>query len=266
MQKQIEVHQSDINTFLRCPRQFYYANVLELPEMYGEALFLGSAVHHALKEHFQNDLSINDTCAVFEQEFRTEKAFRNDPRFKPGSRIIYETHTDLLIGTGKELIYEYLSTIGDRFSVLSSELSLSKQTSDFVTVAGTVDLMVYDNLEKETKIIDFKTTGRKRTKVELLNDIQPTTYAYLVGGPIIFEYHAMVKKAAPEIERWKVYRSQADIDWFIDKLLSAFVQCVENEIFIPNPTGWWCQPKFCSFYGICKNMNTTEEYLKSFSV
>jgi hypothetical protein len=261
----IEVHQSGINTFLHCPKQFYYGNIKQLPETYGEALFLGSSVHYALKHYFKDGLSIKDTCNLLEVEIRTENNFLTDERFKPGSRIAYENHTDVLVSSGKELIVEYLNKIAGRYTVLENELSLSKKVTDNVTMAGTIDLMVYDNLEKETKLIDFKTTARKRTRIELLNDIQPTAYAYLVGGPIIFEYHALMRKTAPEIELWKVYRSQADIDWFIQELLTNFVKCVEQEIYVPNPSGWWCQPKFCSFFGICKRMNSIEDYLKGFS-
>jgi hypothetical protein len=253
----IEVHQSDINTWFKCPKMFYYGSILKVPEAYSEALFLGSTVHLALKEYFLgSELSLID---LFKSELASQKNFREDPRFKSGSTVAVRDIKNLE-NMGVELLTSYRDKMLDEYTPLSSELFLTKQITETISVGGTIDLLCYHKKTGESLIVDFKVLGRRKTRTELTNDIQPTVYALLVGGPITFEYHALLKMANPEIEVWRLYRTQSDIDWFVGNILEPFVKCVEQGIFCANTDGWWCSEKFCSYYDICKEGSTVERH------
>jgi hypothetical protein len=260
----LEIHQSALNQFLQCGRKFYFQSVLKLPEVQGEGLFVGSSVHYAMNKYYVNKHPVSEVQDLYEIEINTGTAFNADPRHHPRSTVGFETPKWLLAQVGRELIELFFKKFGDRYEVMGSEVPIRRQLRGNIYMAGTVDLIVFDKVDKQSKVLDFKVLGRRKSDNETNNNIQPTVYAYLTGGPLNFEYVTLLKSNPPTVERRAASKTQADIDWLIEGVINPFIKCVENDIWVANPTSYLCSPKFCSYYRMCKEGMSEERYLEGF--
>jgi len=186
-----------LNNYIRCPRLFYYQNLLRVPSAMNKFAAFGSAVHETLKdfniEHKEDEI-------LPSKEFLLEK-FEKHMRRQVMTKQDFRGGLDL----GRETLSSYYDEYRDKFSPYSvSEYDFVSHgvNLDGIPITGKVDkINLIDPSEKEVHVIDYK-TGNPDTKsqalakdgeywrqivfYQLLCDLSPKFPYRMVSGEINF--------------------------------------------------------------------------------
>lgn len=148
-----------LNTYLICPRKFFYQNLIRLPQAKSGAQAMGTAVHKAL-ETFLNQYrktKINPGREFLQLHFQKalQKELLSDKDYH--ERLVY----------GKNLIGEYFDQCGEKLaSNIQSEINFSSHgvTVDNIPITGKIDKLAPDptNPESGLAVADFKTGNPDR--------------------------------------------------------------------------------------------------------
>jgi len=239
---------SQINTYLRCPMQYYFRYIrgLKLPPK--SALILGSSVHAGIAHNYQQkkdshkDLKVNEVLNVYGQSFDLgAKETEWEKGEKPGE----------VKDQGAELIKVYHSEIAPTIQPIEVE---QKFEVDFPNVdygfMGYVDL-----LDDKQRIIDHKTTARTPNGISSDHRLQLTGYSlgYRAGTgkkekKVRVDY--MVKNKHAKVVTLEEKISDGDVDRLL-KLMAYVAKAIEQELFYPQPHNFMCNNRGCGYWDIC---------------
>lgn len=238
------VSHSQINMWLRCPRQWYYRYVDGLRIPPSGALVEGGCYHKALEVNFkqkivtQTDLPIPDCLDAFSDAWET--------RLSSEEVIIWEDDDPgFLKDQGIGLVEEYMSS-------MSQDVQPVKVEEPYVSEVANVKFVCVVDLEDVLSIIiDHKTSKKAYTQDDVDRDLQASAAAFVLNRPIIHYNHVAIKSRVPRIQPIKTYRLQPDIDWYV-QLVGGVVAQMKTGIAPPRPTGWHCSERFCGYYERCR--------------
>ena len=239
---------SQINTYLRCPMQYYFRYIrgLKLPPK--SALTLGSSVHAGLAHNYQQkkdshkDLKVGEVLDVYGQSFdlgAKETEWGKDE--KPGE----------VKDQGAGLIKVYHSEIAPNIQPVEVEqkFEVNFPNVDYGFI-GYVDL-----LDDKKRIIDHKTTARTPNGISSDHRLQLTGYAlgYRAGTgrkerKVRVDY--MVKNKHPKVVTLEEKISDGDVDRLL-KLMAYVAKAIEQELFYPQPHNFMCNNRGCGYWDIC---------------
>ena len=188
---------SELQTFARCPRKYYYNNVLKLQrKRVALPLALGILMHEALQEYYLGgESAMWQAVEQFEQDY-LDKPFVLDDDF-----VVFE---DLLQQT-RVMLREYLAYYpnDDLGTVLHVEEQFTLTLASGSVVTFTPDLVVRD-ADGVVWVVDHKTTGRLPDAGLPYGEMQARLYLAAVRamypecGGFIFNY---IRKKAPRQPR-----------------------------------------------------------------
>ena len=243
---------SQINTYLTCPLQYSlrYRDKIETP--INESLILGSAVHDAADYHYSRMMkgegSVDDTISHFDERWITK------PYIIRGGRIpIIEwgSPEDDVRDLGRDLL---------RLLVTTTSLKPVATEQKFKRDLGGVQFVgVIDMIDDRGFIIDFKTKGgawanRDFRRKEFARDLQPISYAALMGGAATVEFYFLLKTKTPSIMIERRVVKRGEVDWFVNHLLPSVAHAIESDAFYPTSSpwneGWPCG--WCGYSEMCK--------------
>jgi len=230
--------------FLRCSKQWFYRYVEGLKVPPSGALIEGRAYHETLEENFKQkitskeDLPVDDCLDIFSTAWDSilleEETIEWEGK-KPGS----------LKDQGTGLVGEYISSTSSIVQpVRVEETAISE-------VAGVKFVLRFDLEDENKALIDHKTSARRYNQEDVDKDLQASATAFALNRPIIYYNHVAVKKKSPVIQIVRTHRLRSDIDWWAEMAASVVTQ-MKSGIAPPRPTGWWCSPRFCGFYDLCR--------------
>ena len=143
---------TDLNTFLRCPRQFYYQNLIKVPAVKSFSQSLGTAVHRVLR---------NWSLALSYGEKYNRERLQRDFERALEREILSEGELSRANGEGKEYLSDYFENYKDYFSPSSLvEYNFSSHGVNVsgVPITGMLDKVeILDHKTKIARVIDFKT-------------------------------------------------------------------------------------------------------------
>lgn len=151
-----------LNNYLRCPRLFYYRNVLRVPSAKNKHMAFGSAVHDALKdltlEHKKGDLPSEEfLLQQFEQALNRQVLTQQD---RKGS---LEYGQSTLSAYYKNYKSEFTSSALPEFNFASHGVNL-----DGIPLTGKLDkIELLDKEARTVHVADYK-TGNPDTKSQAL--------------------------------------------------------------------------------------------------
>jgi len=238
------VSHSQVNMWLRCPRQweFRYVKGLKMPP--SGALIEGGCYHRALEVNFRQkitsfeDLAIDECLDVYSDEW--EKRLIEEESVDWGNK-----HPGTYKDEGYSLVTEYIASTAFSVQPISvEEITVSE-------VAGVTFVCIPDLVDIRKIVIDHKTSARSYNQDDVDKDIQASAEAFVLGRPIVFHNHVAIKSKVPRIQVVKSYRTRADIEWWED-MAAKVVSQMKTGVAPPNPIGWHCSPRFCGFYELCR--------------
>ena len=148
-----------LNTYLLCPRKFFYNNILRLPRAKPSYMAFGTAVHKALE--------------IFFKEFQKTN-------FLPDLKLLTETFEKAIqketltleeknrwTKKGKEILTTYFENYKNEFKKPIFLEKFLKTYLEDIAISGKLDKIEYLDAEKRTiKVIDYK-TGNQKTRNEI---------------------------------------------------------------------------------------------------
>jgi putative RecB family exonuclease len=235
-----------IKTYLRCPRQYRYVYVDEIPLLPTDALAFGKVLHQVLHSlHLASmapgtTLDLELALAEFDRRW-AEIIEREDPWFRDGEQAIERYQT-----LGHKMLRDYVAVNQDASRPLVLEHSFELPWGEHI-LCGVIDRV--DERQGCLTVVDYKTGKRKPTKREIDIDLQLTIYSYaaeqVFGLPARdVEYYHLRDQTV--LTTW---RDGDDFTELLDDVLPHVVAAIEAEEFAPKP-GYWC--RFCDFRGLCQ--------------
>lgn len=244
------ISHSQINMWLRCPKQWEYRYVYQLKIPPSGALIVGSAYHSALEGNFiqkvesRKDLPLNDCLDLFSDAW--------EDRLLEEELVIWE---QLGPGESKDqgagLVEEYIASTSPSVQPAQVERTIYSE------VAGVKFICRIDVENDQRAVIDHKTSARPYSQDDVDGDIQASAEAFALGRPIVFYNHIALKLRVPRIQVVKSYRMRADIDWWVDMATKVVLQ-MESGIAPPRSvdafgkSGYWCSERFCGYFERCR--------------
>jgi RecB family exonuclease len=162
---------SSLNLYDGCPRQFYYKQVVRIPETSSFEARLGTAIHAALEAFHKRHPEpkpehADELIALFETELADVQFAAEKEKQQASER-------------GRKLLRIYLNeenARGTRVEMVEKEFTVS--LGDDVTLTGKIDRV--DRLpDGRVRVVDYK-SGRMKSRPEYLDDFQMSIYAWAV--------------------------------------------------------------------------------------
>jgi CRISPR/Cas system-associated exonuclease Cas4 (RecB family) len=237
---------SQINMFLRCPRQYYYRYLEDLVMPPSGSLVLGSSGHKSLEHNYsqkiesRKDLKTKEVLDYFDATF-DEKA-KEEVDWGDKKKGDFK---DAGVRTLKKYQDSYAPAIQP--AAVEQEFNIEFENTDY-TLYGFIDLITVGS-----EIVDHKISARKPS---FLDDKQLSIYrlAYkmLNGFPpekVRFDY--LVTKNSPEIVPIEMDITDEDEQETLE-LIGDISEAIKAGIFYRRTDGWMCNPKYCGYYYKCR--------------
>ncbi len=265
---EIRVHVTQINTYLTCPRMYYFAHVLGLvPKADDPKLVFGRGVHRALAAYY----STGSLAAALE----AYEAWLQEEASKAPDESVLEGPRDL--GTVLVRAYAEFASKHDDFSVVSVEQPFSVPVlcpDDFshmhvggvpVYYEGTFDAVVRNHYGK-LWLMEHKTASSFPTAQELKLNLQVSFY--LLAAQQVYEdppvgvVYNVIRKVhpararGPVVKRELVSRSTEELKRTVGYLFRTIRRILTDEHYDPVPgyhCGWKCpywEPCLCLQDGV----------------
>ena len=156
---------SALNSYLHCPLEFYYKNIIRVPSAQNEATGFGSAVHYALEQLFRKMLDAAGNSRqrpfppleVFIEDFETYMhAHRENFTAAQYSRRLHY---------GREILSNYYASYIDRFPTVVAIERMIRAVYNGVPLKGKLDKLEFDG--KSVTIVDYKTGDYDRAMARM---------------------------------------------------------------------------------------------------
>lgn len=251
------VSPSQISMFLRCAKQWSYRYIDGIIAPPSISLIVGSAYHDALATNFmqkiesEQDLPISDVLDAFSTSWDrqlTRRVTEDDgeqQEFETLDPEDEEEDTGDAKDMGVKLVRTYHYDTAPAVQPAAVEKWCEVEIADLKMV-GRLDLQTTAG-----KVIDHKTSKRSKTQAEMDLEFQPFAYGLLCKGPVDFDFHVAVKTKKPKIQVIQTPKTAAEIIWFL-RLAQQVWKAMHTGVYPPNPTGWWCNEKYCGYHSMCK--------------
>ena len=246
---------SQIAQYQRCPLQYFFQRVAKLPEPFVSSnLVLGSAVHAALAEYhgcLQHglDCPTNQVQTTFletwrEREERQPIEYRNsNNRAKAVDQgiallelYLNEPPPENVVGVEQEFVVPLYNSQGE---ILEKPL------------VAILDLICEN--KDSLKVVEFKTSARRFSQVEVAMSLQVTCYMHAINEkydrPVSLWYKVLVKTKKPQLQELMTERNSEDISRLGD-LVQVVGRAIAAKVFYPIENAMNCST--CPYRQPCR--------------
>jgi len=266
--------QSDISTYLVCPRMFYFQDMLSIPQEYRSgAAVMGSAVHKVIHKIHKGEVKgdLYTDKALFD-------ALENEERADEVPVFWKEEEKDARFEEASEILVNYIAKPWNQFAkVLLSEGSFEVDIGKY-PFTGTVDQVRL--ADDKLILVDFKLSDMRPPEEFLRRSYQLSIYSYALafgkfkdsatGEEISFgkppdeiwlyhlKDHCLYKRSSkygqagnekgPAV--YKTCRTMKDLE-YLEKDIARICGSIRRNIFFRNPSVIGSCNGFCRFQAVC---------------
>ena len=256
-----EVSATSMDTYLRCPRQYYFRYVLGIRTPPSGAMVQGFKVHDAAERNYKHkartrqDLPLDEQTDYFVERWQEET--------KKGE-LVYDKEKDETPASmekqGILLVKEFQTQIAPKVDPLSEkaveewfEVTLVSKSGDQYLIKGKIDVTDEKNVIRDLKCVSIK---RKPAQNDVDSDLQLSTYAFyrwLKKQPFtLVAKDAIVKSDPPQALKPVVsYRSEEMLRDHKNQI-GHIAKGIAHEVFPKNTKGWWCNSRWCNYWSRCE--------------
>jgi len=241
---------TQINMFLRCPRQYMYRYIDGLKIPPAGILVLGSAGHSAIAHNYKQkiesykDLKTSEVLDFFSEEF--------DKRIEEENPIFEDEKPGIVKDNGVRVLEEYQK-------VKSKTIQPKEVEKEFAIEFANVDYFIKGFIDLITdlkELVDHKISKKSPYQKDLDDQLQMTGYKLgykcLYGedpGDLRYDYLITTKK--PQIKSYSTFRTDEDLDEYLE-LVGQIVEALKAGNFYKRTQGWHCSQKMCGYYEKCR--------------
>ena len=159
-----------LNSYLKCPLQFYYQNLIRIPSGKNEATEFGSAVHHALEKLFRKMQEGGQETFPPKQDVLADFTWYMKKHRENFTREAFERRLEY----GDEVLSNYYDKyINSWNKVVAVERNIRGVVVNGVPLKGKLDKLEFEG--KEINVVDYKTgdIDKAQAKLKGPNDKDP---------------------------------------------------------------------------------------------
>lgn len=245
---------SQIETFLRCPRQYQYRYVERQPEVYTYALAEGKTLAKILEFGFQCNW-----CTAFNEDLTFRELWGHYRKFWNGEkRKISAKEKEAFKQSNvseKDLVYR-MEVFTQRIlehrkrwvpSLINDKPAVEHKIEG---VIGGVPILGFADLVTADAVVDFKCAGSTRN-YDPKHSIQLAVYCVLLGRKT-GRFEVFEKRTGELVTLEGNFNLKRKLRW-LKILVPAVAKAIESRNFPPcNPQhNALCDPRWCSFWSQC---------------
>jgi RecB family exonuclease len=234
---------AQVRTYLDCSARWWFKYGLFLPEPKTSSLALGLTVHSALEANFRHklesglDLELLWVVDVFRDLWREQV---------PATEFRDDEDPSAIGRAGELLVRKYMEEAAPSVDPVAVETEVSGEIAG-VAVRGRIDL-----LDRDGRIIDFKTAARRPSGIS-------PDYAFQLAT-----YRQLLREASGEAQLDTLVRTQTiqlirtsytvgEQDLLATRTLYPLVQeGIRSGLYYPNRQSILCGRKHCAFWRTCE--------------
>jgi CRISPR/Cas system-associated exonuclease Cas4 (RecB family) len=238
---------TQLNTFLRCPAQYYFRYVEGLKIPPSGAITKGVCVHAGIEHNYKQkinsgkDLPLNDVTEFVASKFE-EVAPETDWREENPAKAKDETI---------RLSKTYHKEFAPKIQPIASELEVVIPITPDVNLLGYIDVV-----DSQGYIRDTKTSSKMPGQETVEKSLQLSAYALAYRQKfnkeekgVLLDY-LVANKSDVNTKTFMAKRTERDLKRF-KNIATNVISAIKNNAFYPNPTGYLCNPKWCGYYTLC---------------
>jgi putative RecB family exonuclease len=246
---------SSINQYLRCPLQWFFQRVLQVPvETSASGQVLGSAVHAALASYhrsLQTYRTISSDCVVT----ALVDAWNERASEKPVIHREGET-SEGCVAQGVALIELYLKEPPPEGIVAVEHemiVPIHNSHGEFLEnpLVAVTDLIMANSTD--LIVTEFKTGSRAYSIADIQTSLQPLCYVHAAtetfGKPASAEFTILVKTKSPKIQKLRAPQTHGDAGRLGD-IVESVERGIRANAFYPVESPLNCST--CPFRGPCR--------------
>ncbi len=242
------VSHTQVEMYLRCPRQYEYRYIEGLIRPPAVALIEGSAMHYALETNnaqkitSHEDMPAKQVVECFADTFLTRANEIED----------WEDQTaDTVIERGKGMIDEYIGGVAKEIQPTAVEKEFRV---DLDVDGNTVPVVGYIDIEQAETISDYKICAKAKSQAEADNSLQLTLYGAATQKPKA-EYICLCKTKTPKTIRVSTDLTAQRAQWAA-VVYAEVIRAISKGVFPPcDPANWCCSERFCGYWKLCRGKN-----------
>lgn len=246
-----QYHQSEVQTFLKCGKQWEFRYLLGIRTPPKAALTVGSSVDAGVTRNLvqkitsKKDLSVTEVLDVYSTDFDLRKDETDWEDENPGA----------IKDMGASLVRAHHEKLAPQIQPKTVQEKFVIELDGGFDVGGTIDLT-----EEDGTVADTKTSKNKYAEDSIHRALQPAIYDFasmvLTGKkPKAFRYDVIIKPTktkGPEIQQVTGQVTEDDHAWFFNAV-SNMDKAIKAGIALPAPEGaWWCSKDWCGYWDKCK--------------
>lgn len=258
----LRISKTHMQTYLMCPRKFYFQYVVNLPwEFTPASLPFGKALHAAVAffygtlQHKGWKPDLPSVIAEFKAVWQNETA---------RCEVVFTSSTEeSMEGLGTALLQSFYEQVKPR-TIEAIEYPFSVPVYDpdggrplDFTLVGIIDLIESDE-EGNLIISELKTSAKRYADSQGENQLDGLIYAYALDqlgfrtadNRTLIRYDVLVKTKTPAFQQ-AYFNKEAGDYRRLTRWIKEILQALDRGAFYPN-FGWSC--KQCQFKKTCWNM------------
>ena len=260
----IRLSPTSINTYRRCPRQFYYNYIVKIPQPSNIHLIKGNVIHKTLelffKSRYESDLSTK-LIGIFDKEWNGNSGKLAELKLPVGELDVQKNDClnmlDIFVKTfNAKMEYHVWSKkakdLGHAFNLLKPKFREKFYTSEEYNLCGFVDRINVD-YDGVITVGDYKTSSRFGIGIKDEYDVQCAIYAllYKLNEGTVPDFTSIIYVRFGEEVRTRVTPGQINNVIEIIKDVNSNTQTREKENYPCKESGF-C--KWCSFFKVCSGI------------
>jgi hypothetical protein len=273
---------SQVNMYLRCPRQYFFRYVQDTVRPPGISMVLGKGTHaacetthHHLVDH-QTPAPDEMLLDVYSGKFDTDAEEVDAKELKAegvdlgqvkdqGARLVKLYNKRMAPNIRPQVVNDAdgkeVRGIEKKFEVnvgavpMKGYIDLIDTNADAVMSETEKALIAKQGgsvpPEFRTVIADLKTKAKSATAAEVDGSLQLTLYSFVEQIPLV-RFDQLLKQKVPKVKRTVSRRTTQDHLWLIE-VVTQVAEAISAGVFPPtDPTSWACSKKWCGFWNICR--------------
>jgi CRISPR/Cas system-associated exonuclease Cas4 (RecB family) len=240
---------SQVNSYLRCPRTYYFRYIKNVIRPPGARQTEGSAVHktlelaHKTKKETKKAVELDTMLDAYHQAWQDLKVDiefddqddKEDDIVKRDVKFITKYHK------------EFIPNIDPQQIELKFFIPL---TSLRIPILGYIDLIDGGEEDKIPTVVDHKVVEKSKTQHDADTALQLTLYAHATGLSKA-RFDMFVKTKEPKIVTLRTTRTTNHVRW-AETVFEEVAQAISKGIFPPcAPDSYTCTPRWCGYYDMC---------------
>lgn len=246
-----EYHQSAINMFLKCGKQWFFRYVDGIKTPPSAALTVGSAVDAAITRNFILKKEKGEDSPLEE----VLDTYSTDFEIRAGDTEWGEDDRGVQKDVGAQCLTIHHKEIAPHIKPVAVQEAFVIETDAGYNLGGTLDVV-----DAEDFCRDSKTAKAKYDDDAISRAVQPALYDFafetLRGRSAKgFAYDVMIKPTKTLPARSQVVKgtvTAGDREWLFGAI-EQMHKAILAGVALPAPDGaWWCSAKWCGYWNICK--------------